>query len=209
MPTRRKFKGVCIVQGCDRRRQSSRGLCSTHDDYHRRWGTPVAELRPIRPYAPAGQCSVPGCERQRTAKGLCHTHNKYRLKGTPRERLRPIRGRRANNERVACSVSGCQRHGAYKGMCAMHWRRKTKGVPAHMMAAPPYFRGHGRLWRSGLPFVQTSDSRRLTLRAVALRAQGLSYAQVAARLNAEGFTSSIGSALTAGTVWRRVRSHTP
>lgn len=113
---------VCSVPGCGRphTRHGPYGMCSAHA--MRAWTLGIKDpldlrLRaPVRPRNPEpGRCSIPGCDRETRAKGLCVVHYRRQRRGLNMEKPPP--------ERVACSVEGCDRDADSRGLCSRHWRR--------------------------------------------------------------------------------------
>lgn len=68
-------------------------------------------------------CSVDGCERPCSSKGLCRRHYERNRQGLPNEpqmRQRPT---------GLCSVSECSVPAKVKGMCRPHYSRQWHGIP--------------------------------------------------------------------------------
>jgi hypothetical protein len=84
-------------------------------------------------------CGFEGCSHKAKSHGLCASHNRQRLRGTP---LRPLaaprgrqgsgrRGPRADRRRTEppCSFEGCGRPNNGKGLCAAHRAQRKQGRP--------------------------------------------------------------------------------
>lgn len=68
-------------------------------------------------------CTVPDCERQQQAKGLCSTHYQRLRKGVPLDA--PMRKSRVPSP---CSVEECINQSWARGFCPMHYFRwRTRG----------------------------------------------------------------------------------
>lgn len=71
-------------------------------------------------------CEVEGCEREVSAKGLCHTHLTRQRRGA--ELTTPIQKYTYRHSRV-CSVVGCNRLYHAKGLCRWHYLRHWHNKP--------------------------------------------------------------------------------
>lgn len=81
-------------------------------------------LRPIKPKANQGPCSVEGCERPAKTNELCGGHySRLRKNGDVQAGI-PLRAQGNNNG--PCSVDGCERRAKAKGLCDAHYERVRK-----------------------------------------------------------------------------------
>jgi len=71
-------------------------------------------------------CTVEGCHRRASSKGLCQTHRKWQIKGKPLTDsiawYRPDQG---------CKVEKCANPHSCKGYCKRHYDRVSKGRDPH------------------------------------------------------------------------------
>lgn len=77
-PLRHSTEGLCLFEGCDRKK-SSKGLCLSHYSQKSR-GKPLTPILHKSGYTTRGICRIEGCETKVKATGLCasHYHRKYR-----------------------------------------------------------------------------------------------------------------------------------
>lgn len=74
-----KPSGRCVIEGCERRRDS-RGMCKSHWGRWRRHGDPLAGGSSPT----GGNCTVDDCDRPHAARGLCVMHwYRWRRNGDP------------------------------------------------------------------------------------------------------------------------------
>ncbi len=72
----------CLVEGCPN--ESSGRLCSTHRRHERLYGDPTAG--PFNATSHSPTCSVDGCDRPYSAKGLCRPHYVGRQRASAAQR---------------------------------------------------------------------------------------------------------------------------
>lgn len=99
--------GSCLVEGCDRPRQSL-GYCSSHYWRVRQHGDPGD---PATRAPRAATCSVAGCVRGPVGRGLCRMHYERQRKGRPVGDFRPQRraagqGTIARGYRIITTAAG-------------------------------------------------------------------------------------------------------
>lgn len=105
-------KSICSVGDCGKLVHYN-GLCSAHAEKNRKYGSPHADFRKLRP-----TCSVDGCEAPHKGRGFCQNHLlRFRRYGDPIWRA-------ARVSDLQCSVSGCGRKQRAGGLCELHYGRK-------------------------------------------------------------------------------------
>lgn len=113
---------TCVVDGCDRDKGRTKGMCSAHYTRLRRHGD-VQANKPLQKLrgAPRPECSVESCGTLSQAKGLCGAHySRLRKYGTVMEDV-PVNVWGGAPEQ--CSVERCDRDAIAKGLCGGHWAR--------------------------------------------------------------------------------------
>ncbi len=100
----------------------------------------------------AGLCRVDGCDRKRSAKGLCAAHYGRAWRGRPLSG--PIREKAATYESAGCSWPGCERTIVAKGFCALHYRRNRTGME---MSAPLQSRVPSGTWQQAACAIDGCD----------------------------------------------------
>ncbi len=70
-PSRRRQRGTCTVEDCDRPHKAL-GYCEAH--YKQLYRLGYTAPQPIRRAERGRICSVPGCERKHRSHGLCRLH---------------------------------------------------------------------------------------------------------------------------------------
>jgi hypothetical protein len=95
-------------------------------------------------------CSVDGCEKPHTAKGLCNTHYMRQYRGGSLDA--PVRRYGV----TSCSVDGCEKKAHSRGWCPMHWQRWRKkgevGGAEHLIGdRDTYGAAHHRLYAAKGP----------------------------------------------------------
>ena len=126
--------GTCSAGDCDREIWAT-GLCAAHYMRGRAGSAAEGPIRaqsaipadgPIRSQIPrTGPCTVPGCDREMFASGMCAAHSVRARTGISMDK--PIRPRRRNDEPDAvCSADGCDKlaKGGF-GWCKSHWATLT------------------------------------------------------------------------------------
>ena len=117
---------ICDRDNCERPAAGVRGgLCGMHAARKRRG----ADMDAAPGWMMGRVCSIDGCARAPSGRGMCPTHWTRWRKGDRGERLaRPIPERR---QRIAvCLSSGCDRTDVHaQGLCGLHYKRYQEGRP--------------------------------------------------------------------------------
>lgn len=108
--------GTCSLPYCTREGRLRREVCGLH--YKRLLaGTPLDA--PARPASWAGvTCSVDGCDREVTAKGMCSLHWQRDRRGIPVTAL--VKNRNAGKP---CAFADCEKPSRKRGWCVGHYTR--------------------------------------------------------------------------------------
>lgn len=113
---------TCTVEGCDREKGRTKGLCSAHYSRLQRHGDVQAD-KPLqkRRGAPRPECAVDGCGTMSQSKGFCGAHYSRLKKYGDVMADVPV----ANWHKTpdTCSVENCSRPVRAKGMCNGHYER--------------------------------------------------------------------------------------
>ena len=119
-------QATCSVEGCeDPIAVKARSLCATH--YQRAWKVHRKEWKAEWQAA----CTVKGCQRRRSARGLCGLHyQRWKKSGDPGD-AEPLLRSRAG----FCQLECCPRRSYARGWCRLHYDRwRRDGTPGAIEA---------------------------------------------------------------------------
>lgn len=112
-------ESTCVICGEEfSSRRRDQVVCGS-DECHRQRVRQTAKLAEQRRRENSAPCSVDGCDKQVSRRGLCGMHyqrlRRYGHTGEPQPKRRKWDG--------PCSVDGCEQLAKVQGMCQMHYAR--------------------------------------------------------------------------------------